>query len=295
MENDFLNVSKTKKIPKPKDNKPLKANKSIRKKKQNELNNIKFKNILTTINPKLSINNNTKYNINLNTKILSSTFDFNFDNIIFPPKFNEEQIINTKNLSNTSLKKTNNNALNNQQFLSLSQNESKYLLDEMHQSLYNKNNNIIKIQSHFRGFLVKKRLLIKYISRSYITKKSIEKIINIQKIIRSFLAKINIRKRIIKDLINQKRKKAIELIIKKLQDFDSIIKTKKSILINHLLEQRKLKAIFIQESFRNYLFYKKFQKLRESIETNYFLFYPFNAKKVDILLYPDRGAIANKK
>ena len=295
MENDFLNVSKTKKIPKPKDNKPLKANKSIRKKKQNELNNIKFKNILSTINPKLSINYDTKYNINLNTKLLSSTFDFNFDNIIFPPKFNEEQIINTKNLSNTSLEKTNNNALNNQQFLSLSQNESKYLLDEMHQSLYNKNNNIIKIQSHFRGFLVKKRLLIKYISRSYITKKSIEKIINIQKIVRSFLSKINIRKRIIKDLINQKRKKAIELIIKKLQDFDSIIKTKKSILINHLLEQRKLKAIFIQESFRNYLFYKKFQKLRESIETNYFLFYPFNAKKVDILLYPDRGAIAKKK
>ena len=69
--------------------------------------------------------------------------------------------------------------------------------------------------------------MIKYISRSYITKKSIEKIINIQKIIRSFLAKINIRKRIIKDLINQKRKKAIELIIKKFQDFDSIIKKKK--------------------------------------------------------------------
>ena len=83
--------------------------------------------------------------------------------------------------------------------------------------------------------------------------------------------------------------------MKKLQDFDSIIKTKKTILINHLLEQRKLKAIFIQESFRNYLFYKSFQKLRESIETNYFLFYPFNAKKVDILLYSDRGAIAKKK
>ena len=116
-----------------------------------------------------------------------------------------------------------------------------------------------------------------------------------QKIVRSFLAKINIRKRIIKDLINQKRKKAIELIIKKLQDFGTIIKTKKTILINHLLEQRKLKTIFIQESFRNYLFYKSFQKLRESIETNYFLFYPFNAKKVDILLYSDRGAIAKKK
>ena len=274
MENDFLNVSKTKKIPKPKDIKPVKINKSNHKKKQNESNNIKYKNILSTINPKLSINNNntTKYNINLNPKLLSSTFDFNFENNIFPTKSIEEK-----------------------KLISFSQNESIYLVDEMHKNLYNQIKTIIKIQSHFRGFLVKKKLLIKYISRTYITKKSIEKIINIQKIVRSFLAKINIRKRIIKDLINQKRKKAIELIIKKLQDFDTIIKTKKTILINHLLEQRKLKTIFIQESFRNYLFYKSFQKLRESIETNYFLFYPFNAKKVDILLYSDRGAIAKKK
>ena len=192
MENDFLNVSKTKKIQKPKDNKQLKINKSNHKKKQNESNNIKYKNILSTINPKLSINNNTsKYNINLNPKLLSSTFDFNFENNIFPTKSIEEK-----------------------KLISFSQNESIYLVDEMHKNLYNQIKTIIKIQSHFRGFLVKKKLLIKYISRTYITKKSIEKIINIQKIVRSFLAKINIRKRIIKDLINQKRKKAIELIIK---------------------------------------------------------------------------------
>ncbi len=88
MENDFLNVSKTKKIPKQKDIKLVKINKSNHKKKQNESNNIKYKNILSTINPKLSINNNniTKYNINLNPKLLSSTFDFNFYNNIFPPK-----------------------------------------------------------------------------------------------------------------------------------------------------------------------------------------------------------------
>ena len=274
MENDFLNVSKTKKIQNPKDIKLLKINKSNHKKKQNESNNIKYKNILSTINPKLSINNNTssKYNINLNPKLLSSTFDFNFENNIFPPKSIEEK-----------------------KLTSFSQNESVCLVDEMHKNLYNKIKTIIKIQSHFRGFLVKKKLLIKYISRTYITKKSIEKIINIQKIVRSFLAKINIRKKIIVGLINQKRKKAVELIIKKMREYINIIKIKKSILINLYLEQRKIKAKLIQESFRNYLFYKSFKKLRESIEKNYFLDYPFNAKKVEILLYADNGSIVKKK
>ena len=124
MENDFLNVSKTKKIQKPKDNKQLKINKSNHKKKQNESNNIKYKNILSTINPKLSINNNntTKYNINLNPKLLSSTFDFNFEINIFPPKSIEEK-----------------------KLISFSQNESICLVDEMHKNLYNKIKTIIKI------------------------------------------------------------------------------------------------------------------------------------------------------
>ena len=85
----------------------------------------------------------------------------------------------------------------------------------MHKSLYDIINIIIKIQSHFRAFEVKKKLLKNYLSREYIKKKSILKIICIQKIVRSFLAKINVRKKLIIELINKKRKKSIELIIKK--------------------------------------------------------------------------------
>ena len=143
--------------------------------------------------------------------------------------------------------------------------------------------------------LSKKKLLINYLSRSYFKKKSIEKIINIQKIVRSFLSKINLRKKIIIELINKKRKNSIELIIKKLHDYISVIKVKKTILINYCLEQRKIKAIFIQQSFRNYLFYKSFQKLRQDIEKNYFLDYTLNAKKVEILLYEDNKSINKKK
>ena len=301
MENDFLNVSKTKNLSKSKDTKLLKANKSRLKKKQNESNNIKYKSIIPSTKPKVSINNDQKYNININPNFLSSIYDFNFDNNISPPELREEQILNFNNYTNPIFGfnelniKMHSNSKKSEKVSSLSLNESKFLINDMQQSLYNNVDNIIKIQSHFRGYEVKKKFLINYLSRAYITKKSIQKIINIQKIVRSFLAKINIRKKIIINLINQKRKKAVEIIIKKMRDYLSIIKTKKSILINHFLEERKLKAIFIQESFRNYLFYKSFKKLRESIEKNYFLDYPFNAKKVDILLYSDTGAIVKKK
>ena len=176
----------------------------------------------------------------------------------FNNNFELLNFINSGTSPNPNIKK-------NEKFSSLPQDGSKLLVNDMHQSFYNIVKTIIYIQSHFRGYAVKKKLLINYLSRSYFTKKSIEKIINIQKIVRSFLSKINLRKKIIIELINKKRKNSINLIIKKLHDYISIIKVKKTILINYCLEQRKLKAIFLQQSFRNYLFYKSFQKLRQEI------------------------------
>ena len=301
MENDFLNVSITKKISKSKDVKKLKINKNIPKKKLEESIENKNKSIFSNLNADLAINNDTKYNFNLNTKLLSSMFDFNFDNSLSPPQINNEQILNFNKFANSSMNfihsdnSHNINLKKNEKLLSVSQDGSKYLVNDMHQSLYDIIKTVIYIQSHFRGYAVKKKLLINYLSRSYFKKKSIEKIINIQKIVRSFLSKINLRKKLIIELINKKRKNSINLIIKKLHDYISIIKVKKTILINYCLEQRKLKAIFLQQSFRNYLFYKSFQKLRQDIEKNYFLDYTLNAKKVDILLYEDNNSINKKK
>ena len=301
MENDFLNVSITKKISKSKDTKKYKINKNTLKKKLEESTENKYKSIISNIDSDLTVNNDSKYNINLNTKLLSSMFEFNFDNALTPPQLNDEQILNFKKISNSSINflnpdaSNNNNLRKNEKFSSLSQEGSKFLVNDMHQSFYNTIKTIIFIQSHFRGYVVKKNLLINYLSRDYIKKNSIVKIINIQKIVRSFLAKINIRKKIIIELINKKRKNSIELIIKNLRDYISIVKTKKTILINYCLEQRKIKAIFIQQSFRNYLFYKSFKQLREVIEKNYFLDYTLNAKKVDLLLYADNESITKKK
>ena len=301
MENDFLNVSITKKISKSKDTKKYKINKNTLKKKLEESTENKYKSIISNIDSDLTVNNDSKYNINLNTKLLSSMFEFNFDNALTPPQLNDEQILNFKKISNSSINflnpdaSNNNNLRKNEKFSSLSQEGSKFLVNDMHQSFYNTIKTIIFIQSHFRGYVVKKNLLINYLSRDYIKKNSIVKIINIQKIVRSFLAKIKIRKKIIIELINKKRKNSIELIIKNLRDYISIVKTKKTILINYCLEQRKIKAIFIQQSFRNYLFYKSFKQLREDIEKNYFLDYTLNAKKVDLLLYADNESITKKE
>ena len=301
MENDFLNVSITKKISKSKDTKKYKINKNTLKKKLEGSTENKYKSIISNIDSDLTVNNDSKYNINLNTKLLSSMFEFNFDNALTPPQLNDEQILNFKKISNSSINflnpdaSNNNNLRKNEKFSSLSQEGSKFLVNDMHQSFYNTIKTIIFIQSHFRGYVVKKNLLINYLSRDYIKKNSIVKIINIQKIVRSFLAKINIRKKIIIELINKKRKNSIELIIKNLRDYISIVKTKKTILINYCLEQRKIKAIFIQQSFRNYLFYKSFKQLREDIEKHYFLDYTLNAKKVDLLLYADNESITKKK
>ena len=102
MENDFLNVSNTKKISKSKDTKLLKSNKSRLKKKQNETNNTKYKSILAKNKPKLSINNDPKYNINITPNFLSSIFDFNFENNISPPELSDEQILNFNNFTNSS-------------------------------------------------------------------------------------------------------------------------------------------------------------------------------------------------
>ena len=301
MENDFLNVSITKKISKSKDTKKLKINKNTLKKKLEESNENKYKSIFSNIDTDLTINNDIKYNLNLNTKLLSSTFDFNFDNSLLPPQINKEQILNFNKFSYSPMNFINSdtshniNLKKNEKLSNVSQEGSKYLVNDMHQSFYNIVKTVIYIQSHFRGYVVKKKLLINYLSRSYFKKKSIEKIINIQKTVRSFLSKINLRKKIIIELINKKRKNSIELIIKKLHDYISVIKVKKTILINYCLEQRKIKAIFIQQSFRNYLFYKSFQKLRQDIEKNYFLDYTLNAKKVEILLYEDNKSINKKK
>ena len=132
----------------------------------------KYKSILSNLDTNLTIKNDTKYNINLNPKFLSSIFDFNFENSLSPPQLNEEPILDFKKFSNFSLNiselEQSHNPPKKEKFSSLSQIGSKFIVNDMHQSLYNKINIVTKIQSHFRAYIVKKNLFIDIsINRQY--------------------------------------------------------------------------------------------------------------------------------
>ena len=172
---------------------------------------------------------------------------------------------------------------------------ARYIINDMHKSLNSTIESVIKIQSHLRGFLVKKKLIINMLNKSYFEKKSIKAIITLQKHVRGFLCRVNIRKKIIMKYIYQKRKSAIELIIKRMKIYTNVIKIKKILFINYHIQQRKQKATYIQETYRNYKFYKAFKKLKKEINNSYFLSYPYKAKKVEIIIYFDDEKKENKK
>ena len=302
---------------KPKNLSNMKENKQFNKQKNNNINknnhphttftqkkiylkslyNISFK-VESKMKPLINLDNENKSNFKLDTKLLSSLFNFNFENSLELPNLNNETVLNFEKFSNFSLNPIENNQnyniKKNEYFPPLFQYGAKFIMNDMHKSLYNKINSIIKIQSHIRGYLVKKNLIINNLDKTYFEKKSINAIIQIQKNIRGFLLKKNIRKKIIIRLINQKRKDAINLIIKRMKIYVNIIKIKKIIFINHYLKQRNQKAIKIQETFKNYKFYKSFKKLKKEIDKSYFLYYPYKAKKVEIIIYLDDD-INNKK
>ena len=311
MQKAFDNNLKGKKVTKSKDNKPYKKSKNTNRNNPNNTFTEK-KNIQRTYND-ISLDNNSyikpfsnndndndnQYNINLDTKMLSSVFNYNFENSLEPRGLKNEIVLNFQKFTNFSIdlieNKQNKNKKKYENFSPLFQYGAQYIINDLHSSLFNKINCIIKIQSCFRGYLVKKKLIINNFDKSFFEKKSIKAIIKIQKNVRGLLQRINIRKKIIIKLINQKRKTAIELIIKRMRIYLNVIKIKKILFINYHLEQRKQKVIYIQNTFRNYIFYKAFKKLKNEIDNNYFLYYPYKAKKVEIIIYFDDDVNSKKE
>ena len=305
MKKEFVDFVKSKKVSKSKDNKSFNIikNNIMKKIKTNTTNNpskffqkrISEKNegFFTEkkyTNSRLQINqeNENEYKLQLDTKVLSSVFKYNFENSLEPPKLKNETVLNFQKFSKFSFNPfetdTPSDFKKTEIFSPLFQYGAKYIINDIHKSMHNNIDSVIKLQSNLRGYLVKKKLRINSLNKIYFEKKSIKSIIFIQKYIRGFLSRINIRKKIIIKFIYQKRKSAAELIIKKMQSYVNAIKMKKLIFINYHLEQRKQKAIFIQETFRNYKFYKSFKKLKKEIDANYYLDYPYQAQKVEIIL-----------
>ena len=305
MKNEYIDFVKTKKVSKSKDNKSfniIKNNimkkiktsttnnpskfipKKIPEKNQGFFTEKKYSNSRVQINQEIE----NEYNLKLDTKVLSSVFKYNFENSLEPPKLKNETVLNFQKFSKFSFNPFEANTPSDYKkteiYSPLFQYGAKYIINDIHKSMYNNIDSVIKLQSNLRGYLVKKKLRINSLNKIYFEKKSIQSIIFIQKYIRGFLSRINIRKKIIIKFIYQKRKSAAELIIKKMQSYVNAIKMKKLLFINYHLEQRKKKAIFIQETFKNYKFYKSFKKLKKEIDANYYLDYPYPAQKVEIIL-----------
>ena len=281
MKKEFVDFVKSKKVSKSKDNKSFNIikNNIMKKIKTSTTNNPSkfFQKKISEKNqsfftekkyinsrPQINQENENDYNLKLDTKVLSSVFKYNFENSLEPPKLKNETVLNFQKFSKFSFNPfeadTPNDFKKNEIYSPLFQYGAKYIINDIHKSIYNNIDSVVKLQSNLRGYLVKKKLRINSLNKIYFEKKSIKSIIFIQKYIRGFL------------------------IIKKMQSYVNVIKMKKLLFINYHLEQRKQKAIFIQETFRNYKFYKSFKKLKKEIDANYYLDYPYQAQKVEIIL-----------
>ena len=299
MENNLNTSTKSKKPSKQNDNKSCQKARNTNKNNpqhtftqkkiyQKSLYDISLKNDYK-IKPIFDSENQNQYSLNLDNKLLSNIFNYDFENSIEPPNLKNETVLNFQKFSHFSLDiiETQKIKKKNENFSSLFQYGAQYVINDIHSSLYNNIKCIIKIQSFIRGYLVKKNLIINNLDKIYFEKNSIKAIIKIQKNIKGFLERINIRKRIIIKHIYQKRESAVNLIIKRIRDYINVIKIKKKIFIDYFLEQRKQKAKYIQNSYRNYRFYKSYIKLKKDIDKSYFLYYPYNEKKVEIIIYFD--------
>ena len=233
--------------------------------------------------------------IDFDFKNITSFFNIDINNIIDLPDITDDKILDFNIYSPlTDLGEKNNNKNYNYNFEEYLTSLGKYGLRYVNNDIYNcTNDKIIFLQSCIRSFLVKKKLNFNLLNKIFLERRNIKKIITLQKNIRCFLVKLRVRKKIIINLIKQKRKIAIKLIINKMRSYNNILKMKKLFLIKNKMEERNKYAKYIQETFRNYKFYNSFKKLMKEINEKYFIIYPCKGNKVELIIYLEDGTSNN--
>ena len=241
---------------------------------------------------KINSQNDSYEKINLNFKNISSLFNINTSNIIDLPNFNKEKIIDfniyTPFINENNLE--NNDDIDNnleEELSPLYKYGLRYINYDIYNNKNNKYNKILLIQSWIRGFILRKKLNLNLINKSYLEGKNVKLIIFIQKNIKAFLAKLRIRKKLIMNYITQSRKNAINIIIDNMRSYNNILKTKKLLFIKNKIEERNKYAKYIQEFFRNYKFYISFKRLMKEMNEKYFIVYPCKGNKVELILYSE--------
>ena len=149
--------------------------------------------------------------------------------------------------------------------------------------IHNRNEKIILIQKHIRGFLSKK--IIDEEVNKIIAKRIINKILIIQKTVKNFLTRKKSLDKLIVNVIHNER------IIKsnKIADIFSLYHYrnlyKKNLIIKKILKIRNDSVLLIQNKFRLLIFNKKVKEIIKKEKKSYVLTYPYKAETVQIKIY----------
>ena len=148
---------------------------------------------------------------------------------------------------------------------------------------YNRNEKIILIQKHVRGYLRKK--IIDEGVNKIIAEKIIKKILIIQRATRKLLYKKNSLNKLIVNIIqNERLTKGNKITdIFSLYHYRNIYK--RNLIIQKILKARNDSILLIQNRFRTFIFIKKVKELIREEKRSYVLTYPFNAESVKIKIY----------
>ena len=149
--------------------------------------------------------------------------------------------------------------------------------------IQNRNEKIILIQKHIRGFLSKK--IVDEEVNKIIAKRIINKILIIQRGIRKFLKKKKTLDKIIINIIKKERNSKGKKIADIFSLFHYINLYKKNLIIKKILKARNDSILLIQNKFRTYIYVKNVKEILTKEKKSYILTYPFNAKSVSIKIY----------
>ena len=149
--------------------------------------------------------------------------------------------------------------------------------------IHNRNEKIILIQKHIRGFLSKK--IIDEEVNKIIAKRIINKILIIQRTVKNFLTrKKSLDKLIVNVIHNERITKSNKIAdIFSLYHYRNLYK--KNLIIKKILKIRNDSVLLIQNKFRLLIFNKKVKEIIKKEKKSYVLTYPYKAETVQIKIY----------
>ena len=149
--------------------------------------------------------------------------------------------------------------------------------------IHNRNEKIILIQKHIRGFLSKK--IIDEEVNKIIAKRIINKILLIQRAVKDFLTRKKSLDKLIVNVIHKERIAKSNKIadIFSLYHYRNLYK--KNLIIKKILKIRNDSLLLIQNKFRLFIFTKKVKEIIKKEKKSYVLTYPYKAETVQIKIY----------